>query len=151
MIHWFAYDHFNPANPSEYWRSVPEGTPLPDYAKFIPTEEIPKAFPSSIECNSWRGGDFIAGMKISAERACIFRIFDGGNDCKGRRNRWVMLMAEGDREDFAGTDLLSAVDSETFNAFAASAKKTDGCTARAPRAMVELLRGEAVRALFRAH
>lgn len=124
MMHWFTYDHFNPSSAYDFWTGETNALP-PPYAKSVVQEDIPAAFPR-IDCNSWGADDFIVGMKISGGRVCVFRIFDGGRDRCGRPDRWVMLLAEGEQEDFAGTDLLSAADSATFRDFAA--------TSRAPKA-----------------
>ncbi|MGF0069892.1 hypothetical protein [Candidatus Spyradosoma sp. SGI.093] len=118
-MRFFTFDYCNPASSSEYWRSS-DGSVVPAYVKGIPGTISEKLDP--IFCNDWRGSDRVAGMKIASGRACVFRLYDGGRDRRGRPHRWVIFAAEGAAEELAGTDVVAATESEAFSDFIARAR-----------------------------
>lgn len=118
MVHYFVFDQFNPSNSRDYWKTEP-GVELPVWIRYIAEEELVPVFPR-IKSSDWKDGDYIAFMKKNRlGRVCLFRVYSGGLDTFGRANRWVMLLAEGSHEDFAGTDILSAVEWGVFEEFKA--------------------------------
>ncbi len=123
MIHWFTNDHFNPTSSAKYWRGETGADKTPPVWALDVVETVPESWAK--DCNAWGEGDCVAGMKIADGRAAVFRIFDGGTASDDRGNRWVMLLAEGASGNFAGTDLLAAVESATFREFARNAKKSE--------------------------
>lgn len=116
MIHYFVFDQFNPSSPTDYWKTEP-GVEVPDWVCHIAEDEEFIPLFEGIKSPEWGDDDFIAVMKICSERACLFRVYPGGVDVIGRSNRWVILLAEGERKDFTGTDIWSAVDSGIFSDF----------------------------------
>lgn len=132
MTHWFTNDHFNPTSSAKYWRGETSAEKTPPAWALDVVENVPEAWAK--DCNAWGEGDYVAGMKIADGRAAVFRIFDGGTASDGRGNRWVMLLAEDASENFAGTDLLAAVESATFREFARNAKKSEIAPPPSPEA-----------------
>lgn len=116
MIRYFVFDQFNPSSPTDYWKTEP-GVELPDWVCHIAEDEEFIPLFGEIKSSEWGDDDFIAVMKICSERAYLFRVYPGGVDVFGRANRWVILLAEGERKDFTGTDILSAADSGIFADF----------------------------------
>lgn len=124
MIHYFVFDQFNPSSPTDYWKTEPECV-LPDWVRHIAEDEEFIPLFEGIKPSEWGDDDFIAAMKICSERAYLFRVYSGGVDVIGRSNRWVILLAEGERKDFAGTDIGSAVDSGVFADFKSLSRETN--------------------------
>lgn len=113
----YLYDFFNSRISGERWigeGNVPAKVPV--WLREIP-EDLNEFFPK-IECNIWNSGDFIGGIKAFNSEFCVFRIFNGGMDFRGRSNRWVMLAVVGERNEFCATNLWEALNCDVFCSYA---------------------------------
>jgi len=113
----YLYDFFNSRIAGKRW-FVGDGVPVkvPMWLREIP-EELNEIFPN-IQCNNWRSDDFIGGIKALDSALCVFRIFNGGLDFRGRSNRWVMLAVVVERNEFCATNLWEALNCDVFCSYA---------------------------------
>ena len=112
---WLVYDFFDSATAGQAWRSS-NGLAPPLFVKALAVD-LPQKF-SSIKCNEWGTEDYIGGIRVSEGKTCVFRICNGGRDCHGRPNRWVLLLALADSATWRGTDVIAAVESPMFSSYA---------------------------------
>lgn len=124
MIYYFVFDHFNPSSPEDYWKTE-AGCEVPEWVRHIAQDELVRKSVSQIKPADWDNEDVVAAMKINSERACLFRVYCGGLDIKGRGNRWVILLAEGPRKEFEGTDILSVAKCGAFEKFKSFSQEKD--------------------------
>jgi len=109
----YVYDWFNPTSETERWRGRGNApASVPAWIRAIPTDAMTRF--GTLGCNEWSPEDYIGGIKTQGESCCIFRIFDGGRDRKGRPNRWVMLLAEAEKSEICATDIFDALECAVF-------------------------------------
>lgn len=117
MKNTYVYDWFNPTDESERWLgrgNVPVNPPtwIRDIALDISVKF------RSVACGAWTAADYIGGIKACGNAFCVFRVFNGGRDRKGRPNRWVMLAVESPRGSGIAADVFDALECPVFKAYA---------------------------------
>src|ERR1700744_3937773 len=104
---WHVYDFFNLAD-NQHWLS--EGSePRPEILNQLPSL-IQEKF-GRLKVNQWSAGDYLGGFLVQGRKACLFRIYNGGRDQHSRPDRWVVLAATSDLNDWKGIDVVEALES----------------------------------------
>jgi len=116
-MNWFTYDFFDPLLPSEKWQGR-NGLPVPQYVQDL-AMDLPGHF-DTIPCNDWSTDDYIGGIKTFGSRVCVFRVYNGGRDNRGRPHRWVLLAAENELSQWRSLDVIHALESISFKQYAAA-------------------------------
>ena len=113
---WFTYDFFDPLLPSEKWQGR-KASSVPQYIQDLAVD-LPERI-GVIRCNDWSTDDYIGGIKTFGSRVCVFRVYNGGRDNRGRPHRWVLLAFENELSQGRSFDVLHALESIVFKQFAA--------------------------------